>query len=229
MFNWLKENLTLVYIMVFIATLIAPWLLTRGLTNIDFTNTGQIGDTIGGLTAPFLNLLSVTLLYLTLKEQMKFNKDQSKDSSEKGTVDALMRMHSILKRDISGFSYLDNNNKELKGYESIAEYKEMLSILCRQKAQGLAMKHGNNDSINLKRLDTVFPEVLNTFYTMITTLHNFDVNAYSRFHFWSLLTFDYDHFKEILDKKCELTGVREQSDLLQTKWDAFEALAAPNE
>ncbi len=42
----------------------------------DLTNTGQIGDTIGGTTAPFWGFLSIILLYLTLKEQIAFNKRQ---------------------------------------------------------------------------------------------------------------------------------------------------------
>lgn len=76
MFEWLKKNLTAVYVLVAILSIISPWLLTRSWSGIDFTNTGEIGDTIGGLTAPFLNLLSVTLLYLTLKEQIKINEKQ---------------------------------------------------------------------------------------------------------------------------------------------------------
>lgn len=47
---------------------------------LNFTETGQIGDTIGGITAPIVGLCSVILLYYTLKEQMNFNKSQSKDN-----------------------------------------------------------------------------------------------------------------------------------------------------
>ena len=44
--------------------------------NTDFTETGQIGDTIGGITAPIVGLLSIWLLYKTFGEQQKFNARQ---------------------------------------------------------------------------------------------------------------------------------------------------------
>lgn len=59
-----------------VLALISPFILTRSFSRIDFTNTGQIGDTIGGLTAPILNFLTIILLYLALKEQIDANKIQ---------------------------------------------------------------------------------------------------------------------------------------------------------
>jgi len=44
--------------------------------NTDFMATGQIGDTIGGITAPFIGLLSIILLFITFREQRKFNEEQ---------------------------------------------------------------------------------------------------------------------------------------------------------
>ena len=38
-----------------------------------FDHIGEIGDTIGGLTAPVIGLLNAVLLYLTLREQFEFN------------------------------------------------------------------------------------------------------------------------------------------------------------
>lgn len=51
--------------------LVAPVLFTREsfLTNFDFTQTGQIGDTIGGITAPIIGILNAVLLYITLRRQ----------------------------------------------------------------------------------------------------------------------------------------------------------------
>lgn len=42
----------------------------------DFNATGQIGDTIGGITAPFIGLINIVLLIWTLNEQLNFNKRQ---------------------------------------------------------------------------------------------------------------------------------------------------------
>lgn len=79
MYNWLKEHLTVVYIIIIITIIISPFLLTLpSISFLDFKGTGQIGDTIGGITAPIIGILSSTLLYLTLKEQFKFNESQKK-------------------------------------------------------------------------------------------------------------------------------------------------------
>ena len=43
----------------------------------DFTSTGQIGDTIGGTTAPLIGLVSMLLVFYTFQEQVKANKIQS--------------------------------------------------------------------------------------------------------------------------------------------------------
>ena len=51
---------------------ISPFLFTRS-GYIDFTHTGNIGDTIGGITAPFINILNAFLIYITFKEQQKAN------------------------------------------------------------------------------------------------------------------------------------------------------------
>ena len=39
-------------------------------------DTGQIGDTIGGTTAPIVGIVSIVLLAYTLIEQLKFNAKQ---------------------------------------------------------------------------------------------------------------------------------------------------------
>lgn len=44
----------------------------------DFSNTGQIGDTIGGITAPIINLLGAFLVYISFNAQIKANEIQSK-------------------------------------------------------------------------------------------------------------------------------------------------------
>lgn len=44
--------------------------------NVDFTETGNIGDTIGGITAPIIGIVNVILLFVTLNRQIKFEENQ---------------------------------------------------------------------------------------------------------------------------------------------------------
>lgn len=58
-------------IMIFI---IPPLVVNLYLHDIfDFTNKGQIGDTIGGITAPFINAFAAILIFIAFKEQVKAN------------------------------------------------------------------------------------------------------------------------------------------------------------
>lgn len=59
----------------FLVILFLPYALTNfQFLGINFTQTGQIGDTIGGITAPFLALINATLMFLTIRTQIKANK-----------------------------------------------------------------------------------------------------------------------------------------------------------
>lgn len=53
--------------------IIAPLILTRSFGIIDFIGTGEIGDTIGGITSPITGILGALLVYLALREQIKAN------------------------------------------------------------------------------------------------------------------------------------------------------------
>jgi hypothetical protein len=76
----------LLFLGVFLAFL-APILLTRSaiFPSLNFTGTGQIGDTIGGIAGPILNFVGLILLYYSFREQFKANQIQ---------VNALREEHS---------------------------------------------------------------------------------------------------------------------------------------
>lgn len=59
---------------------ILPFLLTRKsfCGKLDFSQTGDIGDTIGGITAPFIGLIGVLLTFLAFWIQFKANKQQTR-------------------------------------------------------------------------------------------------------------------------------------------------------
>ena len=46
--------------------------------DVDFTETGNIGDTFGGITAPIIGIVNVILLFVTLNRQIKFEENQDK-------------------------------------------------------------------------------------------------------------------------------------------------------
>lgn len=85
--NWITRNIGIIIVFVIIAIIFAPSFFSGStfawfencflFRNVNFNEkTGVIGDTIGGVTAPFIGVLSIILLYITFREQRQFNKTQ---------------------------------------------------------------------------------------------------------------------------------------------------------
>ncbi|WP_321316808.1 hypothetical protein [Labilibaculum sp.] len=87
-----------------VATLIlAPSLISQLSIGFDFTETGQIGDTIGGITTPVLTLIGALLVYYSFKQQMAANKIQ---------ISALMEEKQS-KNDMQIVEFCDRIQKEV--------------------------------------------------------------------------------------------------------------------
>lgn len=67
---------------------IAPFMFTRGAIyeELDFSSTGEIGDTIAGTTAPIIGVISIILLFITLQNQIKFNRKQQEQMDEQAKI-----------------------------------------------------------------------------------------------------------------------------------------------
>ena len=100
-----KRQIWFLIIIGILFALSAPILFTQKWSNIDFMETGQIGDTIGGTTAPIIGLLSVLLLFYTLWEQIEFNKKQKEisiDEQFKSTFFNLLQTQRDILERVSG-------------------------------------------------------------------------------------------------------------------------------
>lgn len=77
-----NTKIIIILLVVLVAACLAPFVFTRPALCewFSFSSTGQIGDTIGGITAPIIGLCSIILLIFTLKAQLDFNRKQSKDN-----------------------------------------------------------------------------------------------------------------------------------------------------
>ncbi len=77
--------------------------------NWNFSDTGQIGDTIGGITAPIINLIGAFLVYISFQAQIKANEIQAealKDEKERNSYDRIFNNYISLYESIK--NHLDN-------------------------------------------------------------------------------------------------------------------------
>lgn len=98
-----------------ILILIAPFVVTRQaiFSEFDFHETGQIGDTIGGITAPILSLVGSILVFLALKAQInanaivinQFNLLQKQALNDKRKEGLYLRI-GIIRDDLKSFTHL---------------------------------------------------------------------------------------------------------------------------
>jgi hypothetical protein len=91
----------------------------------DLTDTGQIGDTIGGITAPFINLLGAILVFVSFLEQNKANKLLS----EQNTFVLFHELYKDLKSDFNNLCFSSSaikNGKEYYGKKAFSLFTNTL-------------------------------------------------------------------------------------------------------
>lgn len=72
------KTLSIVFLVICAIILFLPLLFTQ-CSGVDFTDTGQIGDTIGGTTAPFIAMAAAYLTFVAFWVQFKANQYQRDD------------------------------------------------------------------------------------------------------------------------------------------------------
>lgn len=132
-----KDKIILILAVVF--TIVAPFLFTRDFGWESFEDTGQIGDTIGGITAPIIGILSIYLLYRTLKEQNEFNQKQSiiaHNEQFKSTFFLLLQEQRDIMYKLQGkFDYLKSTdvgqveNKQVSGHQFFDYARKQLNLI----------------------------------------------------------------------------------------------------
>lgn len=87
---------SIIYICVCLIVCAIPAILTQGGSIVDFTKTGQIGDTIGGIMGPFVAMIAAYLTFIAFWVQYYANKQQRDDIAMERfnqTFFSLMDMH----------------------------------------------------------------------------------------------------------------------------------------
>lgn len=113
----ITQTLRIARILLFVGVpliLISPYIFTRAAIweSFSFRDTGTIGDTIGGITAPFVNLLGAILVFYALKAQVKANEllqdqidnENLKKESDNATEN-LNQLYNHLNESINNFKF----------------------------------------------------------------------------------------------------------------------------
>lgn len=164
-----KSNFLIGFAILF--TFFAPFIFTlKGPEFLDFTEKGEIGDTIAGTTAPIIGLVNAILLYFTLREQYRFNEHQigiSKEEQFKSTFFNLLQEHRDIKQKVeSSFSYLDCqdvrkrfDDYHVKGEMFFINASNQISLIFSSLEQKDCYGYSQEDAIDIE--DSIEEDVYN--------------------------------------------------------------------
>ena len=139
-------------IIVILFSFVSPWIFTSASSSeiFDFTNTGQIGDTIGGIINPFIALAGVLLTFLAFYMQIKANQIQITQFKEGLEKDKELRLLierkdyynklSLLKVDLTAIeSDIKSKAKNLKEfYQNEKKFPFQTNFLIRTPSKNYA-------------------------------------------------------------------------------------------
>lgn len=95
-----------------VGIVILPWLLSQHYWKFSFNHTGQIGDTIGGITAPLVGLVSAILIYLAFKVQIRANLEIQRQFKIQQFEDKFYTMLDLHKANVNEMQ-IDNSFNQL--------------------------------------------------------------------------------------------------------------------
>lgn len=185
-------------------TIASPYLLTRhGL--IDFTQTGPIGDTIGGITSPITNLIGAILVFYALKAQIESNEitrrqfeQQNIDEVTRKRIIYLSEQLNIIQQDIREFSYsftissrrngeiISKENFDLRGSSAIEKFISDLSFYDSKHTQGRDIFETDTKTVELFNLLLMLD-------SFIDVINNDNLSEYDKKYFKSVITYLYNY------------------------------------
>ena len=164
----------------FILVIIAPYILTRSafFQPTDFTATGQIGDTIGGITAPIVNLIAALLVYLALNAQTQANGFLLKQISDQNEQFNINRINEIIYSQLNRIDQIIkhqpitiSDEQKSSGYSGILFLNKFLSSEEEKKAYNSDYQTAIDKVIasNLESLGEIY-EILSSSVGIIANL-----------------------------------------------------------
>lgn len=131
----------------------------------DFSQSGQIGGTIGGITSPFINLLGAVLVYLSFKQQINANKIQNKALENEIQRNNAERKYASIIYDIDNLR-ADINDFRLFGENALfgtnALYKFQQNVISMKSLVGIEQITGSHPFKNLYYLIASTDNILST-------------------------------------------------------------------
>lgn len=130
----------------------------------DLSEKGPIGDALGGITAPIIGLASVILLYLTLQEQVKINKEQKRFND----ANRILNMSAHISQMVDSLRFCYSSNQGVMVGHGLSTIPILDSL---SSGVGIAEEEFNQLFEKIIQLDTI-----TTFYFLTLTDNTLDLS-----------------------------------------------------
>lgn len=149
---------------------IIPILTEKVTTTCNLNDKGEIGDAIGGMTAPIIGLFSAFLVYLAFREQVKANQ-----------LDTLLAIEKSIKDELDNLILISNNetDKPKFGKEAILYLKNNLkptADLLHNKSDNSYIEFENNYRYYFKPFILNLIDYYNNLLTTLKEANNLKLN-----------------------------------------------------
>lgn len=206
------EWLTIISLIFF--ALFGPLLFSKlSLFNISFLNTGQIGDTIGGISAPFVSLLAAFLVYKSFVAQIQANQDQRNDHEDQMK---LIRQEQTLNTVIHLIEKVENDiyakENTIEG-GSVNSLRELLKEFYQDKEfpySGEPNKATANLNFNFQRVLSLIESNIGNLQRVFNLINHYSSTYDSEENVYDLSNFYASKLSEILVKTQYLNLINEK-------------------
>lgn len=142
-----------------VALILMPIAATQLNFLLDFTRTGQIGDTLGGTTTPVIGAVSALLIYFSFRAQIEANliiqnqiDDQKTEETSKKNFEHQMERYKHLREYIDGFKHKIH---ESSAYPTVYLGDEIFTEKYGAEAITQFLRCDNVNSRNLSEFRTI--------------------------------------------------------------------------
>lgn len=141
----LKRKWIILLVVYLVLIIFSPVLFSKISTWISFdASSGAIGDTIGGITAPFINLFAAFLVYLSFNAQIKANQQLNKENE----FNYIVNLFNLVKTDFEERNTTHLGSRPVSNLKYI--YDWMLSYESKDRfISNLNLRYKESDPTNL--------------------------------------------------------------------------------
>lgn len=154
------KSILIGFILSTIAILFLPWLLTScSIFNIDFSDTGDVGDTIGGITGPFIAIIAAALTYLAFRVQYEANEQQKLDLKTErfeSKFYEMLRLHRANVEEMNIAGKVEGRKVFVRMFYELRQVYLVADGFLKNDADILLMKEKGHNMDDLNLMHTVY-------------------------------------------------------------------------